>query len=399
MSGWLQLAWRYICFHKLKTIIMVACIFLTIFLPIAIGILLTEFREKIVARSEATPLVIGARGSGMDLTLQALYFKNRTPDTITYGKSLEASELGQVTAIPIHSRYKARKYPVVGTNLSYFEFRGLEIAEGDMLTILGDCVLGSVVADRLGLDVGEQLLTDREKLLDFAGDTPLKMNIRGILAPSNTPDDGAIFVDLKTAWVIQGLGHGHQSLENETDTNFAVRREDNVIEARPTVRPYLEINETNIDSFHFHGDEKDFPISAVIIVPDDEKSKTMLMAEYLGSGNRQVDETGVQLVQPLVVIQDLMGMVFRVKRFFDANALLVSLSTVLLLALVILLSTRLRADEMATMFKLGCSRSTIALLQIGELMFVFLLAGVFVLIAVAVVRAYAGELILSMLVG
>ena len=398
MSGWLQLAWRYICFHKLKTIIMVACIFLTIFLPIAIGILLSEFREKVVARSESTPLVIGARGSGMDLTLQALYFKNRTPDTITYGKSLEAAELGEVTSIPIHSRYKARKYPVVGTNLKYFEFRELEIVEGNMLTILGDCVLGSAVAKRLGLKVGEQLLTDREKLLDFAGDTPLKMNIRGILAPSNSPDDGAIFVDLKTAWVIQGLGHGHQSLENETDTNIAVRRGD-VIEARPTVRPYLEINETNIDSFHFHGDEKDFPISAVIVVPNDEKSKTMLMAEYLGSGSQQVDETGVQLVQPVVVIQDLMDMVFRVKRFFDANALLVSLSTILLLTLVILLSTRLRADEMATMFKLGCSRSTIALLQVGELLFVFVLAGVLVALAIAIVRAFAGELVLSMLVG
>lgn len=398
MSGWLQLAWRYICFHKLKTMIMVACIFLTIFLPIAIGILLSEFREKVVARSESTPLVIGARGSGMDLTLQALYFKNRTPDTIAYGKSLEAAGMGEVTSIPIHSRYKARKYPVVGTNLKYFEFRELEIAEGNMLTILGDCVLGSAVARRLGLKVGEQLLTDREKLLDFAGDTPLKMNIRGILAPSNSPDDGAIFVDLKTAWVIQGLGHGHQSLENESDPNFAVRRGD-VIEARPTVRPYLEINETNIDSFHFHGDEKDFPISAVIVVPNDEKSKTMLMAEYLGSGSQQVDETGVQLVQPVVVIQDLMDMVFRVKRFFDANALLVSLSTILLLTLVILLSTRLRAEEMATMFKLGCSRSTIALLQVGELLFVFVLAGVLVALAIAIVRAFAGELVLSMLVG
>ncbi len=398
MSGWLQLAWRYICFHKVKTIIMVACIFLTIFLPIAIGILLSEFKDKIVARSQATPMVIGARGSGMDLTLQALYFKNRAPDTIPYREAVEVVESGQVTAIPIHSRYTARDFPVVGTNLNYFEFRNLQVAEGDMLTILGDCVLGSAVAKRLKAEVGGRLLTDPENSINFAGDTPLYMNIRGILAANNTPDDGAIFVDLKTAWVIQGLGHGHQDLEDETDTNFAVRNGE-TIEARATVRSHLEITESNIDSFHFHGDELDFPISAVIVVPHDEKSETMFMGEYLGVGNRQVEESGVQLVRPAEVIQDLMSMVFRVKQFFDVNALLVALSTVLLLILVVLLSTRLRAEEMATMFKLGCSRSTIFLLQVGELIFVFILAGVFVAIAVAIIRAIAGELVLSMLVG
>lgn len=398
MSGWLKLAWRYICFHKVKTVIMVSCIFLTLFLPIAIAILLAEFNQKIVARSESTPIVVGARGSGMDLTLQALYFKNRAPDTIPYGKVSEAESTGLVTAIPIHSRYTAHQFPVVGTNLKYFEFRKLKLAEGKPLTLLGDCVVGSVVAQRLGLQVGDQLLTDPENMINFAGDTPLNMNVRGILASSKSPDDGAVFVDLKTAWVIQGLGHGHQDLENETDSNIVIRR-GNKIEARATVRPHLEITEKNIDSFHFHGSEDEFPISALIAIAPNEKNETLFMGKYIEAGDRQVSDSGVQLVRPSSVIRDLMDMVFRVKQFFDVNALLVSLSTVMLLALVILLSTRLRAGEMETMFKLGCSRGTILLLQVGEMLFVFVLAGILVAIAVFWVQLIAGDLVLSMLVG
>ena len=48
---------------------------------------------------------------------------------------------------------------------------------------------------------------------------------------------------------------------------------------------------------------------------------------------------------------------------------------------------------MATMFKLGCSRGTIALLQIGELLLVFLIAGVAVGLAVLWVRYAAGGLV------
>lgn len=398
MSGWLQLAWKYICYHKTKSAILVACIFLTLFLPFSFGILLSEFNQQIIARSESTPLVIGAQGSGLDLTLQALYFKNRTPNTINYGKVSEIESSGRVSAIPIHARYTAQKFPVVGTSLAYFKFRQLELADGNPLTILGDCVVGDAVAKRLKLKIGDQVLTDSENVLNFVGDTPLNMNVRGILAPSNSPDDGAIFVDLKTAWVIQGLGHGHQNLEDETDPDFAVRR-GNKIEARATVLPYLEITEDNIDSFHFHGDEKEFPISAVIAIPSDERSQTLFMGEYQGSNSKQIAETGVQLVQPRIVIRDLMDIVFRVKQFFDVNALLVSLSTVLLLALVILLSTRLRAGEMETMFKLGCNRSTIALLQVGEMIFVFSIAVVLVVVALWGIRLVAGDLVRSLLVG
>ena len=375
---------------------MVACIFLTMFLPIALAILLGEFNQTIVSRSKSTPMVLGAKGSGLDLTLQSIYFRQRTPDTIPYRKAteveaVEVNDTRLVTAIPLHSRFTAQGFPVVGTDLRYFGFRQLEIADGAPLTLLVDCVLGHSVARRLRLGAGDQLLTDKENSVSMTGDYPLKMNIRGVLARANSPDDNAVFVDLKTAWVVQGLGHGHQDLENETDNNLVIRRGDKV-EARASVQPFLEINESNIDSYHFHGDPNEFPISALIAFADNEKNETLFQARYLGSGGKQVDDE-LQLVRPIDEVSRLLEMVFRVKQLFFANAMLVSISTVLLLVLVVLLSMRLRAGEMATMYKLGCSRGTIALLQIGELFFVFLIAGVALTIAIFWIRSVAGGLV------
>ena len=73
--GWLRLAFKYILYHKFKTMVLIACIFLTAFLPIAIEVLLSEFEKGISSRARQTPLLIGAKGSRFDLTLALALFR------------------------------------------------------------------------------------------------------------------------------------------------------------------------------------------------------------------------------------------------------------------------------------------------------------------------------------
>jgi putative ABC transport system permease protein len=90
-----------------------------------------------------------------------------------------------------------------------------------------------------------------------------------------------------------------------------------------------------------------------------------------------------ELLEPEGVVSELMGLVFRIKRFFDANALVVGATTALLVALVLLLSWRLREREMATLFKIGCARGVMAGLQAVEIL---------MLLAISVGLALAGAL-------
>ena len=86
------------------------------------------------------------------------------------------------------------------------------------------------------------------------------------------------------------------------------------------------------------------------------------------------EDAVAQMSEPPTVVVELMGLVFRVQRFFNANAALIACSTALLILLVVTLSIRLRQNEMQTMFKIGCGRGTMAALVLGELAIVFLLA-------------------------
>ena len=386
MKGIFKLALRYMMYHRTRTLILMSCIFLTLVLPVCLGILLRTFSQQIVARSEATPVVIGSRGSKLDLSLHAIYFSQSPDSNLKFAAVDKIRDSGLAEPIPIHAKFTAQEFPVVGTSLSYFAFRNLKLRSGQMLAVLGDCVLGASVADELNLSPGDQILTDRGNVLDLAGEYPLKLNVVGVLQQNHSADDEAVFVDLKTSWVIEGLGHGHQELESAEQKKDVIGQDGNRLVASAAVLPYTEITTENMASFHFHGDQGSFPITALIVNAPDEKNRTILEGRYRG------DEES-QLVRPPKEIRELMSLVFQVKRFFDANAIVVALATSALLGLVVMLSLKLRAREMETMFRLGCSKGTMLWIQMAELGFVFLAAMILVLIASLVVWFNADEIV------
>jgi putative ABC transport system permease protein len=286
------LAWKYIWFNKLRTLTLVSCVTLIAFLPPALQRLLAESEREFMSRARSTPLIVGAKGSALDLVMSALYFSDDTPQPITMRSKDAVQGSGLAATIPVYVRFKVRGQTVVGTTLDYFDFRGLRVAQGRTLALLGDCVLGARVAGRLGIGVGEHLVSAPENPFDLAGIYPLKMTVAGVLAPSGTPDDQAIFVDLKTAWVIEGIGHGHQDLAASQDESLLSGRTEAGVTATPTLKQYTEIDPDNLASFHFHGDPASYPITAVLAVPPDQKSAAILRGRFVSA------EQPNQIVKP-----------------------------------------------------------------------------------------------------
>ena len=333
----LYLAWRYLRFHKTRTLILVACLSLIAILPLGLHFLLEEAERQMTARAESTPLLIGTRGSALDLTLNALYFTEAAPSPITMAESDRVGETGWADPLPVYSRFRVHGQPLVGVTLDYFDYRGLIPVQGRMLATLGECLLGYDAAQSLGMRPGDTLLTTPENLLDLAGVYPLKLHVAGILGKTHTPDDQAAFVDLQTAWVIEGLGHGHAEQKpatQESSQPFGQAGLNRVADAK--LLTYTEITAENIDSFHFHGDPATYPISAVIAIPHDQRAATLLKGRY------QADDAKTQIVQPLQTTRGLLDNIFRIGALFDAVIALVGGATLLALGLVFSLSLRLR---------------------------------------------------------
>jgi len=356
---------------------MILCLFLAAVLPITVSRLMSSFEKGIFSRATATPAVIGAEGSRLDLALQSLYFNRKLEGTLPYSEYKRIVAAGDVKAIPIHVKHTARDYPIVATTNEYFSFRSLRFEQGRPFGVIGECVVGASVAAALQLKEGYGVLSDRPDLLGLAGDYPLKMKVVGVLEKQNSADDAAVFVDLKTQWVIEGFGHGHQDLESEGQAENVKRESDRIVALPSKVVPYTEIMPENLASFHFHGALDDFPVSAIIIEAPDVKRETIFEAKY------QNNDRGLQFIRPVESLETLMSTLFKVKRLINVNTWLIGISTALLMGLVVLLSLKLRQNEMETMFKIGCERKMIATIQLTE-MGIILAVGLGLAVAFAV---------------
>jgi putative ABC transport system permease protein len=383
----LYIAWKYISFNKIKTATLVACITLISFLPFALQLLLNESERQLMSRAVETPLVVGKKGSALDLVMNTLYFGDDVPELMTMAASDRIAETDLALPIPMYVRFQARRNPIVGTTLDYFEFRGLQIAKGRQLAVLGDCVLGARVAESLALKPGDSLVSSPESLFDLAGVYPLKMKVAGILEKHHTTDDLAVFVDLKTTWVIQGLGHGHQDVTKLKDPTLVLKRSESNVAATAKLYHYTEITEENMSSFHFHGNLSAYPISAVIAVPYDAKSGTILRGRYLSKEETQ------QIVQPEAVIDGLLQNIFRIKNVLDAVIAVVALATALAVILVFTLSLRLRQREIQTIFKIGCSRMTIAKLIAAEILIIVVCSAFLCGIMMVAVQSISNDIV------
>lgn len=387
------LAWKYIIYNRIKTAVLVACVTLIAFLPFALQLLLEESERQLTSRAVSTPLVIGAKGSALDLVMNTLYFGDERPEAIRMEAVNRIWDSELALPIPVYTRFKARGFPIVGTTLDYFEFRRLEPASGRNMAVLGECVVGARVSADLNLKPGGSLVSSPESLFDLAGVYPLKMKVVGVLEKAHTSDDLAVFVDLKTAWVIQGLGHGHQDVTRLTDPSLVLKRSGSNVAATAKLYHYTEISDKNVSSFHFHGNTDGYPITAVIAVPADEKSGTILQGRYLSKNENQ------QILRPKVVIDGLLQNIFRIKNVLDAVVSVVALATIMAIVLVFALSLRLRQGEIQTIFKIGCSRLTIAKLLAAEIMIIVAASGFLCGFLLMVVNRFTNDLVRILFIG
>ncbi|MFT5734632.1 MAG: putative ABC transport system permease protein [Planctomycetota bacterium] len=350
MSGLLYLAWRHARAHAARTALLVACIALALWVPMTASVLAERYNGDLRSRADSTPLLVGAPGNRYDLTLAALYFRpSERIDTITYRALDDLQSEGRAVCIPLHQRFTARGYPIVATSVEYAEFRDLRLAAGADALRIGTCALGAKVAEELDLDVGDYLYSDPTELYDIARPPALKMRIVGVYARTETPDDGAVFCDVRTAWVLEGIAHGHEEAD-KIDEALVLSRTDDSVSVSGALIEYAEVTESNEASFHYHGDTSLLPLTAVLALPHSDKDATLLKS---GVNARMP----LQAVTPSAVIDDLLGVVFRVKAFFDLVGVFLILTTAALVGLVFLLSSRLRTSEMRTLDRIGAPKS------------------------------------------
>ena len=154
---------------------------------------------------------------------------------------------------------------------------------------------------------------------------------------------------------------------------------------------YDEVTAGNRETFHGHGDPGAFPVSSILVFPNDARAGALVQGRLVGPS------ATVQAVRPGAVIEDLLQTLFRVRDIVDAAIAIVGAAMVAVLGLVVMLSIRLRKDELDTIHRIGSSRWVTPRLLGAELILVATMAVVLSAVLLFGIQA-AGETIARTLV-
>ena len=121
MKDSLYLAWRYLRHHRVKTLLLVLSLTVFLALPLVMRSMSRAMQRSFLTRAESTPLLLGQKGSSLDLVIEALYFEAKGVEPVKRADVDAIHSTGLGTAIPLRTGLFAQGFPLVGTSLAYFD--------------------------------------------------------------------------------------------------------------------------------------------------------------------------------------------------------------------------------------------------------------------------------------
>ncbi len=156
--------------------------------------------------------VFGPRGSELNLVLFGVFHMDKAPGTLPWAdyEALQRDRRNIKAAVPIVVGDNFKNFRIVGTSADYFSVeyqrgRSLTLAQGRHFAAgAQEAVLGSFVASRLGLRVGDVFAPYHGLEYDPSQKHEAEYLVVGILRPSNTPADHVLWIPLLGAQNMPG---------------------------------------------------------------------------------------------------------------------------------------------------------------------------------------------------
>lgn len=205
------MACRYLRFRWIVTTLTVAGIALGAALVCGVLALRYESDRALSRDAGLYDLVVGGKGSPLQLVLASVYHLDDPPGNLPYADYERLRRDPRVLwAAPIGLGDNYAGHRIVGTESHFFELPDRQgdpffrIARGRVFEDRFEVVLGSQVASATGLSVGDRFF-GTHGLVEVPGgevhrDFPYRVS--GVLAATGTAQDRAIFATLESVWEI-----------------------------------------------------------------------------------------------------------------------------------------------------------------------------------------------------
>jgi len=217
----LRLIYRNLRQHLLGTVVTACGIALATGLLMAVWVLKSQAAQTFAGSSSGYDAVLAARGSKLQIVLNALFHLDKAPGTLTLEEYRAIARSPVVaSAIPMASGDNYRGWRIVGVSEGYFAGKEApRLATGRLFAgEAHEAVLGSLAAEHLGLGLGDHFHPSHGAEAGGAEHEESYL-VCGILAPANGPADRVLWIPL------EGVQHmsGHDPIHADELTAVLLR--------------------------------------------------------------------------------------------------------------------------------------------------------------------------------
>lgn len=245
----LSLSWKNIINKPLSMTLSLVLFGLGVGLISLLFLLNTQLEEKFEANLAGIDLVIGAKGSPLQLILSSMYHIDSPTGNVSIEEVrpfLNPNHPLIKTAVPLSLGDSHRGYRVVGTTPAFFGMYEAAPAEGRIFEKTMEVTVGATVARALGLEVGSTFQSShgfvKDDNLIHADAAPFV--VVGVLEPSGSVVDQLILTNTQSVWAV----HGHEEGEEDHSDHDHAEGEEHDHEAEAAMKPLTEYPEEDITS-------------------------------------------------------------------------------------------------------------------------------------------------------
>ena len=339
----LILSWKYLSFRPLSTGL--NAILLAFGLAIITVLLLVQhqFEQKMTRDAAGIDLVLGAKGSPLQLILSSVYHIDFPTGNIKMEEAQRISRSRLVKQIiPLAMGDNVQGLRILGTNHDYLDLYTVKFAAGKAWEKPFEVTLGAESAQILGLKLGDSFSGSHGISVGSHDHDQHAFTVTGILAPSGKVVDRLVLTSIESVWYTHDEEGGA-----EPDTTTQGEEERIAVE---------EARELGIDSHLQPVTARGFPVS------DQDREVTTLLVRYRNPMAaiqlpRMINSgTSMQAASPA----------FEMSRLFELLGVGISLLQGLAIALVVIAglsifialynSLKERKYDLAILRTLGASR-------------------------------------------
>lgn len=204
----LRLVFAYLTDRKLTTalnvlLVAIAVALLTILLSVSMHV-----TKRLTQDAEGIDLVVGAKGSPLQLILSSIFHVDRPVGNIP-AASIDMLRRDPAVAqvVPLALGDNFRGFRIVGTEEGFLKLQGAALQQGRLNAAEGEALIGAEVARSTGAKLGQRFLGSHGLGNDGDAHDQHPFTVVGILKPTGRVIDRLIVTSLETVWDVHGIAH------------------------------------------------------------------------------------------------------------------------------------------------------------------------------------------------